>query len=698
MKKTSILLVIIMALFAISCSSDSDLDQENNAEETSKYDAGAFLSLYHGTPLVLANVVTGGTIEMDKWYELLSHFVDEKQESTRGPVGKVLSLVQFAGKCTVVCKDANLDIYMRLRSKGISYIDMYNSLEPSHRSGCANAEEWEIAMNQGKIKNPRCFADLATAYALDLEEDEGYNQYRYKIIANTSVVLAEEGVNVIASFDSNVSDAKLGYDFVNAAMSGDYETLSSKISGLINETGGDVSDAALYAFKAYLAYSLENRETSFTWIPKNNTYFSGYWYEKIDDQTEYQYDIEDENNIVDERMWRTKWQSGNENPLVRDTPMKCTLYCGKEYIFYIKENDKVTPYRIVHTAGDYVTSSEAFFYMIEVGGTRRRLWRRTPYYPHEQNNSLAKFKEELIGEWLYWESFDKNLYYNNDALSYSNTSINTLKFNDDGTYQELSYIGLRDEDCVNLSCTKQAMGTVQNEGKYTVYEDENNGMMHVKMESTMKEYSFDRYTETDFTIPKDIEDVQNPQLKKNYVHNCTAKKLYLTTIPVYKNVWTMSERMPQLRTSFSLSFSCIVSGTSTYSNDMTENLKKYLSYSCKFDSYSETKSGNTYILTGTNANQGETATVTMGLRQKPDGCYCFYPIDVTLDVDNTDGIQSWSATNIDDQPTENFVGSLCYDGKKESGVKMSCSYHKSGNPTESGTLDENENYSVTVYF
>ncbi len=409
MKHLSFLTICIMACFVMSCSSDSDNSEPNpgpNPAEETKYTPEDFMALYHGTPQVLANIVTGGKVEMDKWNDLLSLFVEEEPTDTRGPIGQVLSLAQFAGKCYLVCKDANLDIYMRLKSKGISYQDMYNNVEPEHRSGYANAEEWEIAMNQGKITNPHCFSDLATAYATVLQEDEGYNQYRYKILANTSVELAEEGVNVIASFDSDVSNAKNAYDFVNASLTGDNETVTSKISGLISETGGDISDASLYAFKAYLDYCLENRETSFTWIPKNDTYFSGYWYEKIDETTEYEYDIFDENNMVNETMFCSKWEKDNDKAIGDARKMSCTLYCGKEYIFYIKENGKVTPYRIIHTAGEYVTSENAFFYMIEVGGTTKRLWKRAPYYSHEKQEVPPVMFAETYSSENYFAYFN----------------------------------------------------------------------------------------------------------------------------------------------------------------------------------------------------------------------------------------------------------------------------------------------------
>ena len=235
MKHLSFLFICIMTCFVMSCSSDSDPAPDNTKE--SKYTQEDFMALYHGTPQVLANIVTNGTVEMDKWNQLLSLFVEEEPGRTRGPIGQVVSLAQFAGKCSVVCKDANMDIYMRLKSKGITYKEMFDNVEPEHRSDYANAEEWEIAMNQGKVTNPYCFSDLATAYALNLEADEGYNQYRYKILANTSVELAEEGVNVIASFDSDVSNAKNAYDFVNASLTGDNETVTSKISASAAPSG-----------------------------------------------------------------------------------------------------------------------------------------------------------------------------------------------------------------------------------------------------------------------------------------------------------------------------------------------------------------------------------------------------------------------------------------------------------------------------
>lgn len=434
MKHLSFLTICIMACFVMSCSSDSDPAPDNTKE--SKYTQEDFMALYHGTPQVLANIVTNGTVEMNKWNQLLSLFVEEEPDVTRGPIGQVVSLAQFAGKCSVVCKDANMDIYMRLKSMGITYKEMFNNVEPEHRSGYANAEEWEIAMNQGKITNPYCFSDLATAYALNLEADKGYNQYRYKILANTSVELAEEGINVIASFDSDVSNAKNAYDFVNASMTGDWETISSKISGLIDETGGDISDASLYAFKAYLEYCLDNRETSFSWTPKNGTFFSGYWYEKIDDATEYEYEIYEDNDIVDETMYRSKLEKDNDKPIGNAQKMSCTLYCGKEYIFYIKENGKITPYRIINTAGDYVTSEDAFFYMIEVGGTTKKLWRRTPYYSHEKQEEEPTIPEtnqdKLVGTW-YNENLDGTTLYKSHVT-----------FNADSTWSCVQYANMEE--------------------------------------------------------------------------------------------------------------------------------------------------------------------------------------------------------------------------------------------------------------
>lgn len=428
MKRLSFLLACFMTCFVMSCSSDPYSGPSNADTNEAKYTQGDFLALYHGTPQVLANIISGGKVEMDKWNELLSLFVEEEPIQTRGPVGQVLSLVQFAGKCRVVCRDANLDVYMRLKSAGISYKDMFDKVEPKHRSGYENAEEWEIAMNQGKITNPGCFSDLSTAYSLELEADNGYNQYRYKILANTAVELAEEGVNVIASFDSSTGTAKTAFDFVNATLSGDYETFSSKVSGLISETGGDISDASLYAFKAYMDYCMDNQETSLMWIPKNNTFFSGYWYEKIDEKTEYEYDIWDENDIKDETMYRSKWEKDNDKRIGSDYKMSCTLYCGKEYIFYIKDNDKVTPYRIIHTAGDYATSKDAFFYMIEVGGTTKRLWRRSQYYSHEKSEEPPiKETNMLVGKWISYS--DGGWYW-----SPSEVVKSTVSFNADSTW------------------------------------------------------------------------------------------------------------------------------------------------------------------------------------------------------------------------------------------------------------------------
>ena len=426
MRRISFLLVCIVTCLVMGCGSDSD--SENKQAEEAMYTQGDFMALYHGTPQVVANIVTGGKVELGKWYDLLSLFTEEDPALTRGPVGQVLSLVQFAGKCRVVSKDANLDVYMRLKSMGVSYKDMFDQIEPEHRDGCENAEEWEIAMNQGRITDPWCFSDLATAYALELEADKGYNQYRYKILANTAVELAEEGVNVIASFDSDMGTAKTTFDFVNATLSGDYETFSSKVSGLISETGGEVSDAALYAFKAYMDYCMDNRETSFTWIPKNDSFFSGYWYEKIDEKTEYEYDIWDENDIKDETMYRSKWEKDNDKRIGSDYKMSCTLYCGKEFIFYIKDNGKVTPYRIINTAGDYVTSKDAFFYMVEVGGTTKRLWRRRQHYSHE-TPEVPPVKETnmLVGAWI---SFSNGGWY----WSPSELVKSTVSFNADSTW------------------------------------------------------------------------------------------------------------------------------------------------------------------------------------------------------------------------------------------------------------------------
>lgn len=384
MKYYSYLLACLMAFFVISCGSDDDTTGSNQSipgAENAQYNGADFIALYHGTPQVLASIATGGKVEMDKWNELFSLFTEAPK--TRGIIGQSVALVQFAGKMTVVAKDANMDIYTRLKSMGVSYKEMFNQVEPNHRSGYNNAEEWELAMNQGKITSPYCFSDLATAYALKLEDGPGYNYYRYKILANSSVVLAEEGVNVIASFDSDISNAKTAFDFVNSVGTGDYETFSSKVSGIIDGTGGDISDASLYAYKTYLDYCLSNRETSFSWYPTSK-YFGDSWYEKIDDETEYEYDILDEGEISNELTTRKKWKAGEEEPL-STTHVYTTIYFGKEnYILYLKENDKTVPYRIVNTAGDYCFSEDAFFYMIQVGGTKKRLWRRRPYYPHEK--------------------------------------------------------------------------------------------------------------------------------------------------------------------------------------------------------------------------------------------------------------------------------------------------------------------------
>ncbi len=156
----------------------------------------------------------------------------------------------------------------------------------------------------------------------------------------------------------------------------------------------------------------------------------------IDDATEYEYEIYEDNDIVDETMYRSKLEKDNDKPIGNAQKMSCTLYCGKEYIFYIKENGKITPYRIINTAGDYVTSEDAFFYMIEVGGTTKKLWRRTPYYSHEKQEEEPTIPEtdqdKLVGTW-YNENLDGTTLYKSHVT-----------FNADSTWSCVQYANMEE--------------------------------------------------------------------------------------------------------------------------------------------------------------------------------------------------------------------------------------------------------------
>lgn len=320
--------------------------------------------------------------------------------------------------------------------------------------------------------------------------------------------------------------------------------------------------------------------------------------------------------------------------------------------------------------------------------------------PGDDDEQLAQIKKELIGEWMYNEFFSSDSTYIGDYLTYYNTSYTCIVFDENGGYKEIHYSGLRDEDCVTLSCTKQGMvGHLENEGRYTVYRNkEMSGRICVKMESSMGKYSFDRYTETEFIIPRDIEEVTNIQAKKGFVHKCTAKKLYLNNWPLYKGVWKFHEIMPMLpNKKISIGFSCIIKGVRTYddAHKTEEGFSKYLSFSNSFGKYSVSGDG-TYSFKCSDATNGVEATAKIVMGMGADGYYHFYLTSATMDVDNETGRHQWSASNLNEMLTPSNSANLAAKANQESGVKISCTYSLDGNPSEVGELDPKSNYSVSV--
>lgn len=158
----------------------------------------------------------------------------------------------------------------------------------------------------------------------------------------------------------------------------------------------------------------------------------------------------------------------------------------------------------------------------------------------DEDKEVAQLKKEIIGEWTYKDHMDL---FNIEMYA----SYIALQFNEDGTYEEVSYSGTRNDACTVLYCETKHLA---NAGTYTIYRSEKDNWLYLKMETTMDDngYSFEKYTNTDWLVPFLPEKVTNPVLRvKNdiqYVHQCTGTKLYLGHLPIYKDIWKRVETTP----------------------------------------------------------------------------------------------------------------------------------------------------------
>ncbi len=317
-----------------------------------------------------------------------------------------------------------------------------------------------------------------------------------------------------------------------------------------------------------------------------------------------------------------------------------------------------------------------------------------------EDADIANFKKELVGDWLYNEYFDEDEIYSYNALNTINTTIVSVRFNADGTYQEIESAGLRDNACLNLSCTRQKTNGVTNAGKYTVYKDTQRDLLHIKFESTMSDKNLFGQTISDYIVPNDLEKVSNPVLRKNYVHQCTVTKLSLSTISLYKGIWNLKEIKPKLpsRIGVLASCNCRFKGNETYSSGKTDQFVKDVYHSLSFDAENivMSKNGDDCQIVATNAEKGAVLTFTLALKQDETGIYTYYLTNYNLDIQNND-TQKWVVENLDAKlNSSGVVKNLMFKSAKEDGMSMYCTYSKDGEPSYAGSLDPDKDYGLSI--